>query len=192
MKSHPLAFISGLFLSLSTLALAIADDSVHSVPRVPADCRSRLYPSNRDPLLPSPLVKLPIGQITPKGWLRNMLEIEAAGLTGRLAEISPWLKMESNAWADPKGRGHYGWEELPYWLKGYGDLGYVLKDQAIIGKARRWIEAIWPRSEDGWFGPRGLRKRRSKASPTCGRTCSCSTRCNPTTSSPATSGCCTS
>ena len=143
---------------------------MHTVRRIPADCRSRLYPSNRDPLLPSPLVKLPIGQITPKGWLRNMLEIEAEGLTGRLAEVSPWLKFESNAWSDREGKGKFGWEELPYWLKGYGDLGYVLKDKAIIAKARRWIEAVLAsQAEDGWFGPATC-KSRSKASPTCGRT----------------------
>ena len=70
-----------------------AGEGVRSVRRIPADCRSRLYTSNRVPLLPSPLVKLPIGQITPKGWLRNMLEIEAEGLTGRLAELSPWLRL---------------------------------------------------------------------------------------------------
>ena len=53
-------------------------------------------------------------------------------MTGRLPEISKWCKFEGNAWADPQGQGHSGWEELPYWLKGYGDLGYVLKDEAII------------------------------------------------------------
>ena len=48
---------------------------------------------------------------------------------------------------------------MPYWLKGYGDLGYVLKDQAIIGKARNWIEAVLAgQAQDGWFGPRELQK----------------------------------
>jgi hypothetical protein len=159
MKSLPWVLLCALLLWRSAQAAGAAEESVRSVRRIPADCRSRLYTSNREPLLPSPLIKLPIGQITPKGWLRNMLEIEAEGLTGRLAEISPWLKLESNAWADPKGRGRYGWEELPYWLKGYGDLGYVLKDQAIITKARRWIEAVLAgQCEDGWFGPRELKK----------------------------------
>jgi hypothetical protein len=158
MKTLPWSSIAWFLLSCGALAVG-AEENVRNVRRIPADCRSRLYTSNREPLLPSPLVKLPIGQITPKGWLRNMLESEAAGLTGRLAEISPWLKPESNAWADPKGRGHYGWEELPYWLKGYGDLGYVLNDRAIIGKTRRWIEAVLAgQCADGWFGPRELKK----------------------------------
>ncbi|MCX7048886.1 MAG: glycoside hydrolase family 127 protein [Candidatus Sumerlaeota bacterium] len=120
--------------------------------------KQALYVLNRDPLLPSPLLKLPIGAITPKGWLRAQLELEAKGMSGRLMEISPWLKFDGSAWADPKGQGKSGWEEMPYWLKGYGDLGYVLKDEEIIKQTRRWIEAILAnRDEDGWFGPRGLK-----------------------------------
>src|ERR1019366_3854440 len=91
------------------------------------------YTGNREPLAPSPLIKLPIGQITPKGWLRHQLELEAAGMTGHLEEISKWCKFDGSAWADPHGQRQNGWEELPYWLKGYGDLGYVLGDQEIIG-----------------------------------------------------------
>ncbi len=134
-----------------------AEGGIRSLRQVPADARGQLYVSNRDPLLPSPLMKLPIGSIAPKGWLRNLLELEAQGMTGRLAEISPWLKFASNAWANKEGKGH-GWEELPYWLKGYGDLGYVLKDEAIIRQARKWIELVLQsQMEDGWFGPRELR-----------------------------------
>ena len=76
-----------------------------------------------------------------------MLELEAQGMTGRLTEISPWCKFEKNAWASPEGKGHSGWEELPYWLKGYGDLGYVLKDEAIIARGPQVDRArCWPAS----------------------------------------------
>ena len=76
-------------------------------------------------------------------------------MTGRLPEISKWCKFEGNAWSDPQGQGHSGWEELPYWLKGYGDLGYVLGDQEIIKGARKWIDAVLASQQaDGWFGPR--------------------------------------
>ncbi|MBD3174174.1 MAG: transcriptional initiation protein Tat [Armatimonadia bacterium] len=47
-----------------------------------------------------------------------------------------------------------GWEELPYWLKGLGDLGYVLGDERIIAEARKWLDAILGHQKgDGWFGP---------------------------------------
>jgi hypothetical protein len=62
-----------------------------------------------------------------------------------------------------------GWEELPYWLKGYGDLGYVLKDEKIIAQAKKWINAvIATQRPDGWFGPRELLTTHMMAGPTGG------------------------
>jgi hypothetical protein len=135
-------------------AASVATD-VKVVSTPAASSTNSHYVGNREPLLPSPLVKLPIGSITPRGWLRGQLELEARGMTGRLPEISKWCKFEGNAWTDPQGQGHSGWEELPYWLKGYGDMGYVLKDEAIIKSARKWIDSVLASQEaDGWFGPR--------------------------------------
>ena len=118
-------------------------------------------------------MKLPIGAITPKGWLRHQLELERDGMAGHLAEISPWCKFEGNAWASPQGQGQNGWEELPYWLKGYGDLGYVLKDQAIIagGPPLDRGHARQPGARR-LVRPAGLEDRRRGATPTSGRTCS--------------------
>lgn len=113
---------------------------------------------NREPLAPVPFLRLPIGSVAPRGWLRNQLELEAAGMTGRLEEISAWCRFEGNAWASPTGEGHSGWEELPYWLKGFGDLGYVLGDERMVRRARRWIDAVLAsQREDGWFGPKSNR-----------------------------------
>jgi hypothetical protein len=143
-----------------TLSAARADDAVRAedVAVVPATESTPLYPTNRAPLLTSPMVKLPIGAIQPKGWLHHQLELEAAGMTGHLPEVSPWCKFDGNAWTDPHGEGKNGWEEVPYWLKGFGDLGYVLGDQRIIDETRRWLDAIFvAQADDGWFGPSGLR-----------------------------------
>jgi hypothetical protein len=113
--------------------------------------------TDKPPLVKAPLARLPIGSIRPQGWLRKMLEIERDGMVGHLAEISPWLDPSTSAWASSEGKGSRGWEELPYWLKGYGDLGYVLGDTAIQRKARLWIEAMLSsQRDDGWFGPREL------------------------------------
>jgi hypothetical protein len=133
-------------------------DSIASVrPALVTRARTVLYTGNRAPLLSSALVKLPIGSITPEGWLRTMLMLERDGMTGHLAEISPWLDRTTSAWANSNGEGARGWEEMPYWLKGFGDLGYVLKDSAVIGEARFWIESVLTsQREDGWFGPRAL------------------------------------
>jgi len=134
---------------------APSDTRIESVPRPPTDARTALYPSNREPLAPSPFAKLPIGAVKPRGWLRHMLRLEAEGFVGHLTEISRWCKAEGNAWLSPEGKGHSPWEELPYWLKGFGDLGYVLGDERVTREARKWIEGILSsQRDDGWFGPR--------------------------------------
>lgn len=123
----------------------------------PTDQTNKFYVSSRAPLAPSPLVRLPPGSVVPRGWLRHQLALEAQGLTGRLEEVSPWCKFDGNAWTNPQGHGHSGWEEMPYWLKGYGDLGYVLKDDRIVANAKKWIEAILATQDaTGWFGPKVL------------------------------------
>jgi hypothetical protein len=147
-----------LAVALFTMSVQAAE-APRVVTTLPSEgAANRLYPGNRAPLLPSPLVKLPIGSIAPRGWLRTMLDTESTGMCGRLPEVSTWCKFEGNAWTDPNGQGRNGWEEVPYWLKGYGDLGYVLKDERIINDVKRWIDAILAAQEaDGWFGPRGLK-----------------------------------
>jgi hypothetical protein len=135
---------------------AQAATEVTVVNQVPAVAPNPLYISNKSPLSVSPLVELPIGSVVPEGWLRHMLQLEADGMGGRLEEISPFLKFQNNGWVAADGKD--GWEELPYWLKGYGDLGYVLNDPRIIENAKKWINGILARQDDdGWFGPEPLR-----------------------------------
>ncbi|HUV64377.1 MAG TPA: beta-L-arabinofuranosidase domain-containing protein [Sedimentisphaerales bacterium] len=117
--------------------------------------KNSFYVGNREPLLQSPLLKLPIGSIKPQGWLRKQLELEADGFFGHLPELSRFLIKEGNPWLSPEGEGEKFWEEVPYWLKGYGDLAYVLGDQKMINEALVWINGvIASQREDGWFGPR--------------------------------------
>lgn len=108
------------------------------------------YPSNRSPLAVSPLIKLPVGAVEPRGWLMAQLQLMRDGFTGRLAELSRFLGDDSG-WITLKGKG---WEEMPYWLKGYGDLGYLLKDAAICRETEHWlVRAIKSQARDGYFGP---------------------------------------
>lgn len=112
------------------------------------------YISNRVPLKPSVLIKLPVGSIKPKGWLGEYLIRQKNGLTGHLGEISAWLQKEDNAWLDENGQGNWGWEEVPYWLKGYANIGYILEDQGMIDEAKIWIEGtINSQKPNGFFGP---------------------------------------
>ena len=151
--------IAGYLVTASCLASA-QDAGVRAAKAPPADASNKHYITNRAPLKPSPFVKLPIGHVEPRGWLREILVLEAKGMTGRLPEISKWCKHEGNAWASGDGHGHSSWEELPYWLKGYGDLGYVLKDERIMNESKKWVDGILAsQREDGWFAPRDLLTR---------------------------------
>ena len=142
-------------LSCGVVLAAGAGGSVRTVSTPPTEGANSFYTGNRAPLLLNPLVKLPIGSIKPQGWLLRMLQLEADGMTGHLTEISPWCDKQDNAWLSPQGQGKNGWEELPYWLKGFGDLGAVLGDERIIKEARTWIDAVLASQEpDGSFGPR--------------------------------------
>jgi len=144
-----------LLLILVACSLTSCSKKESSVPQTSQGSGPSPYVSNRAPLLQSAFIKLPIGSIQPKGWLRKQLELERDGMVGHLPELSQWVVYEKNAWVNPEGAGHSGWEELPYWLKGYGDLGYVLKDEKIIAETRKWIEAAFrSQREDGYFGPR--------------------------------------
>lgn len=124
---------------------------VATLPVAPANA---YYVGHRAPLRPAPLLKLPVGAVRPEGWLRRVLRLQGDGFHGHLTEISEFLKKENNAWLSPTGRGERGWEEVPYWLKGFQDCGYLLEDERMIREARSWIEgALGSQQPDGWFGP---------------------------------------
>lgn len=77
----------------------------------------RLLSEQPAPLQPQYFIKLPVGAVRPVGWVARQLQLQAEGLNGHLDEISVWLEKERNAWL---GRGDSnGWEEVPYWLRGY-------------------------------------------------------------------------
>jgi len=145
----------------AVLAMALAagcaaqTDEIRAV-RTPATGGvNRYYPGNRPPLAPDPLVKLPLMSVRPEGWLRRQLVLESQGFSGKLEQISQFCKFDGNEWTSPAGEGKFGWEEVPYWLRGYVDLGYILQDPAITARANQWLNAvISTQRPDGYFGSR--------------------------------------
>ncbi|TDD12447.1 hypothetical protein E1218_35360, partial [Kribbella turkmenica] len=48
-----------------------------------------------------------------------------------------------------------GWERGPYWLDGITGIAYLLDDDRLKAKVRRWVDHILEHQHaDGWFGPR--------------------------------------
>lgn len=139
-------------------ALAIGSGTLHAdveiVDRPDVTETNAHYVGNRAPLLPSRLIELPVGSVEPHGWLREFLKRQRDGLTGQLGEISAWLQKEDNAWLSKTGKGKYGWEELPYWLKGYIELAYLFEDPDMLKEVEVWIEGVLASQRpDGDFGP---------------------------------------
>lgn len=151
--------VATVFVVLLAPAAFCGDTDIRVVERPNTEMKNDFYVGNRPPLLPSPLIKLPVGAIEPKGWVRRQLELQRDGFHGHLTEISQFLKKEGNAWLSKTGEGDHGWEEPPYWLKGFSNCGYILRDQRMIGESKLWIEAaLASQKEDGWFGPDKGRK----------------------------------
>ena len=140
----------------SCLAGQAAETTVTVVDRIPTTSFNNYYESNYAPLQAQSLIKLPNGSIIPGGWLMRQLELQRDGLNGHLGEISAWLQKNDNAWL--KSGGKWGWEEVPYWLRGYASLSYIMKDatgnEDMFKEAKYWIDAILDsQREDGNFGP---------------------------------------
>ncbi len=137
--------------SLVAATLSIADAVRTDTPLAGTNTH---VPVNKAPLKPASFYKLPIGEVKPHGWVRKQLELEADGFTGHLTEISGFLDKQDNAWLSPTGAGKHGWEEVPYWLRGFGDLGWVLGDKRVQKETMVWIDGILgSQRQDGYFGP---------------------------------------
>lgn len=140
--------------------LAGDDDSV-TVAAPPTAGVNAAYRGHRPPLQPEPLVKLPLGCVKPRGWLEQQLKLMATGMFGRLPEVSHWCRPDGSAWRSKDGGGANGWEELPYWLKGFTCLARLSSERdggSLAVMANQWIEALLAsQRSDGWFGPESNR-----------------------------------
>src|SRR4051812_46461424 len=141
-----------LFWLVGSLSLGAGGNTV--LERLPTGGTNSFYINERPPLALTALLPLPSGSIQPRGWLRVFLERQREGLTGHLGEISSWLQKDDSAWLNKSGKGKYGWEELPYWLRGYIELAWILDDAKMKAEAQSWIDGVLSSQRpDGDFGP---------------------------------------
>lgn len=109
------------------------------------------YTANRQPLNPKAYIELPLGSIKAEGWLREMLERQRSGATGRMDELYPVVMGPRNGWLGGDGDQ---WERGPYWIDGLLPLAYILDDADLKAKVSPWVEwALQSQREDGFFGP---------------------------------------
>lgn len=160
MKNLFLLIVFSLFL---TCVSAQPAWNTAVIPTPANESLNSFYQTNQAPLVPQHLVKLPVGAVKPGGWLMKSLELQRDGLTGQLGEISAWLTKKNNAWLNKNGTGDWGWEEMPYWLKGYGNIAYMLNDKKMIDETMVWVNGTLNSQRDnGDFGPYVIRKSNGK------------------------------
>lgn len=151
------SIITFTFLYTAILNVVFSQTTISNIKVSDTKTVNKSYVGNKIPLTPLHFIKLPVGSIKPQGWILKYLELQRDGLTGQLGEISAWLDKSDNAWYSGNGKGGSGWEEVPYWLKGYGNLGYILKDEKIIAETRLWLDKIFEsQTPDGYFGPKSI------------------------------------
>ena len=88
-------------------------------------------------------------EIKPTGWLYRQLKLQANGLSGHLDKM--WPDIRDSAWI---GGEREGWERVPYWLDGFIPLAYLLEDEDMICRAKKYMDAIIERQQpNGWICP---------------------------------------
>ena len=142
-----------LLTSAAATAAAVAVTSIADAGEAQAAVSG--YVTNRAPLQPDAFLKLPPGATKAGGWLATQLKYQLNGLNGRMTEVSHFLQYDNTGWIHPN---LVGWEELPYWLKGYASLGYVTGDANTQAQTLKWVNGILAtQAGDGYFGPTALR-----------------------------------
>ena len=124
---------------------------------------------------------LPVGSITPQGWLHKQLDIQAEGLSGILADY--WPAIRDSFWVGGSFNDGGLHERAPYWLNGVVPLYFLLnnadamqmdkermyrrksnanslrsqgfvKTRSVKRQVERYIEFILSnQTKDGWLGP---------------------------------------
>jgi len=131
--------VAGSLSGRRTLALADGDHAAQ-----------RRVVTNRAPLAQNAFYLLPLGSVTPSGWLRDQLQIQADGLGGHLDET--WADVgPNNGWLGGTGES---WERGPYFVDGLLPLAYLLDDARLKAKAQRFIDwTLEHQTPSGMIGP---------------------------------------
>ena len=79
-------------------------------------------------LAPYAYKPLPVGSVTPKGWLLKQLTLQAEGLSGHLAQF--WNDVLNSVWKGGSGDGGLH-ERTPYWLNGVVPLAFLLRNAGV-------------------------------------------------------------
>lgn len=138
--------------SSSALGLASLAGTAPAAPSAKRFPRRQRAIVSRAPLAPQAFYLLPAGTVRAAGWLRQQLEIQAAGLSGHLDDALPEHLGATNGWRGGEGNS---WEDAPYWLDGLLPLAWQLDSDVLKAKAQRFIDwTLANVSSEGMIGPK--------------------------------------
>ena len=105
-------------------------------------------------ILAAALDLLPLGAVRPEGRLLQELQLQRDGLVKHADDLYPDIAQSD--WVTNASRGgEFSWERGPYYARGLVALALVLKDDELMKRAQRWIEAaLASQRTNGDFGPR--------------------------------------
>lgn len=111
---------------------------------------------------------LPLGSVSPKGFIKEQLIRSKHGMGGNLAKIEPAMiaypyikktRVDDPSWGDGDQSG-WGAEISGNYYSGLCMLAYTLKDPELIAEFEEWVNAVLKtQREDGYLG--------TYTSPTC-------------------------
>jgi hypothetical protein len=94
------------------------------------------------------------GAVRPEGWLRHMLEKQAAQLGSQLPQVS-WPFSDAYWAGEETAASWWPWEQKAYWLDGATRLALVLEDKDLIAQVRATLDYTLAHAADsGYLGPK--------------------------------------
>ena len=99
------------------------------------------------------------GAVRPEGWLRTMLEKQAAQLGSKLPQVSwPFTEAywDGEEKSEPRkpGQEWWPWEQKAYWIDGAARLALVLGDEKLLEQVLTSISyTLTHQDPDGYLGP---------------------------------------
>ncbi|MEJ7739852.1 MAG: beta-L-arabinofuranosidase domain-containing protein [Chitinophagaceae bacterium] len=130
-------------------------------------CQERAKSAKNNTVVTHDIFKdLPLSHITPQGWLHTFLKNQKDGLTGNI-EVAGY-PYNTLGWASPKierpgiqkGKDWWPYEQVGYYVDGLIRCAYLLKDEQMLGKARKQLQYVLDNQQsNGLLGPTHLQGR---------------------------------
>ena len=103
-------------------------------------------------VIPLTFQPLPLGAITPLGWMNDLLGLMANGLAGHQKDFYHYVNYSS--WLGGSSEYSVLNEGFPYWFNGLVPLAYGFGDERLINQVHDALNYVLDHQQaDGWLGP---------------------------------------